>query len=163
MRIQRKKNGMHIYLSILVLLLTSAFGSTHIKEKKYNDANSIIGTWKPGEGTGMIKISRNGDKFQGQIVWLKDPNDPQTGKPLLDKNHPDKVNRTRPIMGLTNMWGFKSTKPGVWEGGKIYDPNKGSTYDCTIKLKDDNTLEVRGYIGISLIGRTDTWTRQADR
>lgn len=127
------------------------------------DPNAIVGTWKNGEGTGMIKITRNGEKFQGQIVWLKEPNDPETGKPKLDKNHPDKVNHSRPVMGLTNMWGFKSSKEGVWDGGKIYDPKKGSTYDCTIKMKDDNTLEVRGYIGISLIGRTDTWTRQADR
>jgi uncharacterized protein (DUF2147 family) len=66
-------------------------------------------------------------------------------------------------MGLVNMWGFHFSKEGVWEGGKIYDPKKGSTYSCTIRMKDVNTLEVRGYIGISLIGRTDVWTRQASR
>lgn len=149
-------------LSFILLLLSSAIGA----DKFYShagDPNAIVGTWKNGEGTGMIKITRNGDKFQGQIVWLQEPNDPETGKPKLDKNHPDNSNHTRQIMGLTNMWGFKYTKTGVWDGGKIYDPKKGSTYDCTIKLKNDNTLEVRGYIGISLIGRTDTWTRQADR
>jgi uncharacterized protein (DUF2147 family) len=162
MQSQRKKNRMPIYLLVVVLLISSAF-STSVKENKNNDPNAIIGTWKTGEGNGMIKITRNGDKFQGQIVWIKDPNDLETGKPMLDKNHPDKANHTRQIMGLTNMWGFKYTKPGVWEGGKIYDPKKGSTYECTIKLKNDQTIEVRGYVGISLIGRTDTWTRQADR
>jgi uncharacterized protein (DUF2147 family) len=153
-------------LSVSLLLLSTLFFlnvPAYSGDKISSDSNAIVGTWKNGEGTGMIKITRNGDKFQGQIVWLQEPNDPETGKPKLDKNHPDKSNHTRQIMGLTNMWGFKYTKAGVWDGGKIYDPKKGSTYDCTIKLKNDNTLEVRGYIGISLIGRTDTWTRQADR
>lgn len=149
------------FFMFTMLVATTLVASARDMEK--GDPNAIIGTWKNGEGTGMIKISRNGDKFQGQIVWLKEPNDPETGKPKLDKNHPDKVNHSRPVMGLTNMWGFKYSKEGVWDGGKIYDPKKGSTYDCTIKMKNENTLEVRGYIGISLIGRTDTWTRQADR
>lgn len=153
-------------ISVSLLLVSTLFFlniPAYAGDKIPSDPNAIVGTWKNGEGTGMIKITRNGDKFQGQIVWLQEPNDPETGKPKLDKHHPDKSNHTRQIMGLTNMWGFKYTKAGVWDGGKIYDPKKGSTYDCTIKLKNDNTLEVRGYIGISLIGRTDTWTRQSDR
>ncbi len=126
-----------------------------------DEPDAIIGIWKNGEGTGHIQITRNGDKYQGRIVWLKDPLDPETGKPKLDKMHPDESARNRPLMGLINMWGFRFNKDHVWDGGKIYDPKKGSTYSCTIRMKDDNTLEVRGYIGISMIGRTDVWTRQS--
>ena len=125
-----------------------------------NEGDAIIGVWKNGEGTGMVKISKNGEKYQGKIVWLKEPNDPETGKPKLDKNHPDEKVRSRPVLGLTNTWGFVYKGDKTWDGGNIYDPKNGSTYDCTIRMKDNNTLEVRGYIGISLIGRTDTWTRQ---
>ncbi|MBU3715157.1 MAG: DUF2147 domain-containing protein, partial [Ferruginibacter sp.] len=80
--------------------------------------------------------------------------------PKLDKNHPDEKVRNRPIIGLTNTWGFVYKGDNVWDDGLIYDPKNGNTYDCTITLKNQNTLEVRGYIGISLIGRTDVWTRQ---
>jgi uncharacterized protein (DUF2147 family) len=125
-----------------------------------NEGDAIIGVWKNGEGTGMVKISKNGEKYQGKIVWLKEPNDPETGKPKLDKNHPDEKVRSRPVLGLTNTWGFVYKGDKTWDEGNIYDPKNGSTYDCTIRMKDNNTLEVRGYIGISLIGRTDTWTRQ---
>jgi uncharacterized protein (DUF2147 family) len=125
-----------------------------------DEGDSIIGVWKNGEGTGMVKIYKNGDKYQGKIVWLKEPNDPETGKPKLDKNHPDEKVRSRPVLGLINTWGFAYKGDKTWDDGKIYDPKNGSTYDCTIRMKDNNTLEVRGYIGISLIGRTDTWTRQ---
>jgi len=125
-----------------------------------NEGDAIVGVWKNGEGTGMIKISKNGEKYQGKIVWLKEPNDPETGKPKLDKNHPDEKVRNRPVLGLINTWGFVYKGDKTWDEGNIYDPKNGSTYDCTIRMKDNNTLEVRGYIGISLIGRTDTWTRQ---
>lgn len=152
-------------VTLIVIVRTSpALAGTADNPVPYkDDPDAIIGVWKNGEGTGHIQISRNGEKYQGRIVWLKEPIDPETGKPKLDKQHPDETVRARPIMGLVNMWGFHFSKEGVWEGGKIYDPKKGSTYSCTIRMKDVNTLEVRGYIGISLIGRTDVWTRQASR
>lgn len=125
-----------------------------------NNADAIVGVWKTGEGTAMVRIYKNADKYQGKIVWLKEPNDPETGKPKVDKNHPDEAVRSRPILGLINVWGFVHKEENVWEEGNIYDPKNGNTYSCTIKMSNANTLEVRGYIGVSLIGRTDVWTRQ---
>jgi uncharacterized protein (DUF2147 family) len=108
----------------------------------------------------MVRIYKNGEKFQGKIVWLKEPNDPETGKPKVDKNHPEEANRTRPILGLVNIWGFTNTGKNLWEDGNIYDPKNGNTYSCEIKMINSKVLEVRGYIGVSLLGRTDTWTKQ---
>lgn len=124
------------------------------------DAAAIIGVWKTGDGNAMVRIYKNGEKFQGKIVWLKEPNDPETGKPKLDKNHSEEANRTRPILGLVNIWSFSFKEKNIWDEGNIYDPKNGNTYSCTMKLINTNTLEVRGFIGVSLIGRTDTWTRQ---
>lgn len=144
---------------ILFLAVITAVTLTSFRTSQ-DEGDAIVGVWKNGEGTGMIKITRNGDKYQGKIVWLKEPNDPETGKPKLDKNHPDEAVRSRPVLGLTNTWGFVYKGKNEWEEGKIYDPKNGNTYDCTMKLKDKNSLEVRGYIGVSLIGRTDVWSRQ---
>jgi uncharacterized protein (DUF2147 family) len=108
----------------------------------------------------MVRIYKNGEKFQGKIVWLKEPNDPETGKPKVDKNHPEEANRNRPILGLVNIWGFTNTGKNLWEDGNIYDPKNGNTYSCEIKMINSKVLEVRGYIGVSLLGRTDTWTKQ---
>ena len=49
-----------------------------------NYADAIVGVWKTGEGTAMVRMYKNGDKYQGKIVWLKEPNDPETGKPKVD-------------------------------------------------------------------------------
>lgn len=122
--------------------------------------DAIVGVWRTGEGNAMVRIYKNGEKYQGKIVWLKEPNDPETGKPKVDKNHPEEGSRTRSILGLVNVWGFRFAEKNNWEDGSIYDPKNGNTYSCTIKMTSQNTIEVRGFIGVSLIGRTDTWTRQ---
>jgi uncharacterized protein (DUF2147 family) len=139
---------------IVIFLTTSSF---HFK---VDNPDAIIGVWKTGEGNALVRIYKNGDKYQGKVVWLKEPIDPETGKPKVDKNHPDDASKTRPVLGLINIWGFKYIEKNKWDEGNIYDPKNGNTYSCTIKMINPNTLEVRGYIGVSLIGRTDTWTRQ---
>ena len=128
-----------------------------------DNPDAIVGDWKTGEGTAVVRIYKNGAKYQGKIVWLKEPNDPATGQPKLDRNHPDEASRSRPIMGLVNLWGFNYAKENSWEDGKIYDPKNGKTYSCKIKMVNPTTLEVRGFIGVSLIGRTDTWTKQVGK
>jgi uncharacterized protein (DUF2147 family) len=137
-----------------MVFISSAFSVSN------NDPDAIVGVWKTGDGNAMVRIYKNGEKYQGKIVWLKEPLDPETGKPKLDKNHSDEASRKRQILGLINIWGFTQTEKNVWEEGNIYDPKNGNTYSCTIKMTNSNTLEVRGYIGVSLIGRTDVWTKQ---
>ena len=124
---------------------------------------AILGVWKNGEGTVHIEVFKNKDKYQGKIVWLKAPIDDKTGKPKTDVNHPDPGVRNRPLVGLSNVWGF-AYRPDrkEWSGGKIYDPKNGKTYGCTIVLKTHNTLKVRGFIeGMSWLGRTEVWQRVA--
>lgn len=121
-------------------------------------AEDVLGEWLPSQGKAHIKISKYGDYFSGRIVWLEEPNDEKTGKPKVDKHNPDPKRKNTPILGLLLMQGFKF-EDGAWKDGTIYDAESGKTYNCTLKLKDKNTLEVRGFIGISLLGRTDVWTR----
>lgn len=123
-------------------------------------ADDVLGVWKNGEGTALIQIYKKGDsKYYGKLVWLKVPNDAQ-GKPKTDINNPDEKLRSVPLKGFENLRGFTYAGVGVWEDGQIYDPKNGSDYSCKMTLTDANTLEVRGFIGISILGRTDVWKRQ---
>ena len=81
----------------------------------------------------------------------------ENGKPLMDKNNPDQAKQGQPVLGLEILNGFEFDKD-EWNDGHIYDPESGKTYSCTLSLKDPHTLKVRGYIGISLLGRTEIWT-----
>ncbi len=122
------------------------------------EAEAIVGVWESGNGKARIKVDKASDTFNGRIVWLKEPND-ETGKPKLDKNNPEEALRSKALLGYSMLKAFVFKGDKTWEEGTIYDPESGSTYSCTINMTDENTLEVRGYIGVSLFGRTDVWKR----
>lgn len=92
------------------------------------------------------------------MVWLKSVHTGEV-KEKLDAKNPDEEKRSRNLIGLTILEGFKY-KDGRWTGGTIYDAKSGKTYSAKMKLDDKETLNLRGYIGISLFGRTSKWTRQ---
>ncbi|MCU0341944.1 MAG: DUF2147 domain-containing protein [Spirosomaceae bacterium] len=141
--------------TVLVLLITATATIAQ-------NADAVLGVWKNGEGTGMVQIYKKGDKYYGKIVWLKVVNDPD-GTPRKDLNNPEEKLRTRPLKGLENLRDFTFKGSNTWEEGRIYDPKTGNDYACEMKLVDENTLEVRGFIGVSLFGRTDVWKRQVKK
>lgn len=119
--------------------------------------DDIIGVWLSRDGKGQVQIYKEGEKYFGKLIWLKEPNGPK-GNAKLDANNPDEKLRTKPLLGALMLRNFKYDD-GEWNGGRIYDPQNGKDYKCYIKLKDPKTLSVRGYIGFSLLGRTEVWTR----
>ena len=123
------------------------------------EADRLIGVWEPSNGKARVKVEKIGAKYYGKIVWLREPNDPATGQPKVDKNNPDEALRSAPIRGYRMLKDFTYQGNGEWAEGTIYDPENGSTYSCVITLKDDNTLDIRGYIGVKTLGRTDVWKR----
>lgn len=122
-----------------------------------SDLNGIEGRWLSGDGDGWIEISLAGDRLVGKIAGS--PNEKPGAKPRYDVLNPDPTLRGRPLKGLTILSGFSYDADGRWVGGRVYDPNSGKTYKGTIRQIDANTLELRGYVGISLFGRTETWER----
>ena len=133
------------------------------------DADAILGVWatdpEGGGGQAHIEIYAVGDLYSGKIVWLEEPlytagdEDGEEGEPKVDKNNSDPALQSRPIMGLELMKGFKFDGKGTWKKGTIYDPDNGKTYKCKVRIGDDGKLNVRGYIGVSILGRTSLWTR----
>ncbi|MEJ5961085.1 DUF2147 domain-containing protein [Pedobacter immunditicola] len=137
--------------SILLLLITFSFMAYS------QNKDAILGRWVNATGEAHIDIHKKGDKYFGKIVWLKNPRD-EKGKEKTDYKNPDRALTSRPILGLEILRNFKYEE-GKWKGGKIYDPKTGKTYSCTITSKGTNLIDIRGYIGISLIGRSETWKR----
>ena len=138
------------YASLFLLFF---FTATLVKAQS---ENSILGVWYNTEKTAQVEILKKGTTFIGKIVWLKDPN--PGGRPVLDKDNPDPKLKSRPLMGLNLLEGLKYDS-GMWEDGTIYDPKTGKTYSCQVTLKSKEVLEVKGYYGFSLIGRTVEWTK----
>ena len=123
------------------------------------ESDMILGTWLTGSEKAIVEIYKCGSEYCGKIVWLRDPHY-EDGTKKVDKNNPEEKLRKRSIMGMNILEGFVYDEDLEWDDGEIYDPDNGKTYSCVMNLRPkDKILEVRGYIGFSLIGRTEEWTR----
>lgn len=136
--------------TIILLILSTVI--LHSNSFANTESDAIVGEWLSQNKDGRISIYKQGDKFFGKIIWSKTP-----GK--KDVNNPDPKLKLRDIVSSVILQDFKF-KGSTWEDGKIYDPNTGKTYDCILKIKDNNkSLDIRGYVGLPMFGRTSTWTR----
>ena len=139
---------------IILILAAFVFSMTAFAQNTNPDA--LVGNWLTGSKKAIVQIYKEGSKYNGKVIWLKTPTY-EDGKPKVDKHNPDKAKQTTPIMGLNLLNGFVF-EGGKWVSGTIYDPEKGKTYSCKIAINATNdVLDVRGFIGVSLLGRTESW------
>ncbi|WP_316765490.1 DUF2147 domain-containing protein [Pedobacter frigiditerrae] len=138
-------------LAVLFLLFASTLS---VFAQKKDD---ILGKWLNSSGEGQIEIFKKGEKYFGKLIWIKDPND-EKGKPKLDVKNPNANLRTKPILGLEIVKDFVF-EDEKWTDGKVYDPKTGKSYSGNMSLENPNQLNMRGYVGISLIGRTEVWKK----
>lgn len=139
--------------NLTFILLFTAISFAGFAQNK----DAILGKWINSSGEAHVEITKKGEKYFGKIVWVKDPKD-EKGNNKTDVKNPDENLRSRPILGLELLKDFVF-EDGKWTDGKIYDPKSGKTYSCNMTMKGNDVLNMRGYIGISLIGRSETWKR----
>lgn len=141
-------------LAFLMFGLCIFYSSANAQE-----ASRIEGVWVTAKNDGRVKIQEceNGH-YCGKLVWTENKS---TGKPLKkDVHNPDPEKRDRPILGIRVVKGLEyNAEEDIWENGEIYDPKKGKTYNCYVEMVNEDKLKVRGYVGISMFGRTTYWDR----
>ena len=136
----------------VVLFLVSLLGTKLASAQ----GDKIEGIWLNEEKDAKIQIYKARDgKFYGKIVWLRDPL--KNGKPKTDEKNPKETLKQQPLVDLIILKGFEADG-NTYDDGTIYDPQNGKTYDCKMTYKG-KTLAIRGYIGLSLFGRTTVWER----
>lgn len=123
--------------------------------------NPFVGYWQTiddetGKPRSIVHITQKGDELRGKIIDLIDPDEPN---PKCDQCPGDK--KDQPIIGLEIIWGLKEKTPGKeWDSGHILDPENGRVYKSRLRLvADGQELNVRGFVGFSLIGRSQIWHR----
>jgi uncharacterized protein (DUF2147 family) len=122
-------------------------------------ATDLVGDWVVSEKTAVITFFADGNKFFGMTSWMGRPKNPD-GSVRTDVKNPDPAKRSQPLLGALLCKNFVYKGNGVWADGTIYDSRSGRTYNCKITMKDINTINLRGYIGISLIGGSTVFTRK---
>jgi uncharacterized protein (DUF2147 family) len=122
---------------------------------------SPVGLWRTiddgtGEPRALIRIAEVGDRLEGTVEKTF-PRPGEPAQPMCDKCPGER--RGKPVIGMTIMTGLRRTAEG-WGGGEILDPDSGRTYQSKLRVVDaGRKLEVRGFLGVSLLGRTQTWER----
>lgn len=120
------------------------------------------GMWKTiddntGKPRGLVEITEKNGVYSGRLVKTFVESD---GKPRVCDKCTD-ARKDQPVIGMTILSGLRKTGDNEWSGGEILDPENGKVYKSKMSLAEDgNKLSVRGFIGISLIGRTQTWERE---
>ena len=137
-----------------ILIVAALFFTTIF----YGQNQTVVGKWKTiddetGKAKSIVEIYEKSGKIYGKVVEI------------LDVEHKNNVcsecsgsDKNKPILGMIIIKGL--TKEGVdYTNGKILDPKNGKSYKCTVTLESKDKLKVRGFVGISLFGRTQYWYR----
>lgn len=119
-----------------------------------------VGTWTTiddatGKPKSVVEISETNGELSGKVVQVLQSE--HGTNPLCVKC--TGALKDKPVVGMQILWGMKQNGD-AWQGGKILDPNSGKTYGCKMRVTDaGQKLEVRGFMGFSLLGRTQVWNR----
>ena len=128
----------------------------------FAQTSTPVGVWQTvddhtGQPKALVQIVEDGDgTLSGKVIKGLNPNDPPGRRCTACTG----ARKDQPILGMTIIDGMKKTDDG-WDGGHILDPENGKIYRCKMHVEDGGQkLVVRGYIGFSLLGRSQTWNRQ---
>jgi uncharacterized protein (DUF2147 family) len=117
-----------------------------------------IGTWLTGDKKGKVKIVNCGGAICGSLVWLAEPNDPDTHQPKTDKHNADASKQGRPLIGIPIVLSMKPGGGDVWQG-QVYNAEDGGTYSGSLTMTGANSADLKGCVMGGLICKSQTWTR----
>ncbi|WP_299183057.1 DUF2147 domain-containing protein [uncultured Chryseobacterium sp.] len=142
-----------IFFATLMLLLS-------VVSFAQQPADKIIGNWQSIDGEVQLKfeIFKQDGKYFGKLLWASNMFEADGKTPKKDFNNPNKSLQSRSRKGIVNITNLKYDD-GEYSGGKLYNPSDGDTYSLNAKLKSANELHFRGYLGISLLGKTMKFKR----
>jgi uncharacterized protein (DUF2147 family) len=120
-------------------------------------AADAFGTWLTGDKTGQVRIVNCGGALCGNLIWLKEPNDPATGRPKTDKHNADASKQNRPLLGVPVVLAMKPSGPGQWSG-EVYNAEDGKTYSGSLTLTGPHSADLKGCV-LGFLCKSQTWTR----
>jgi uncharacterized protein (DUF2147 family) len=140
---------------VIFLLVGVSIGKTASAQNR----DRVCGKWMSSDKNITVEVYRAGDQFKGRIIWFND--DPS--KPMeewRDSHNPDPALRTRRILGMDVLRGFKyNSSDNSWEDGIIYDAKHGRDWNASAYIDDHGLLKVRGYWHFKIFGKTMTFRR----
>ncbi|HXY30634.1 MAG TPA: DUF2147 domain-containing protein [Gemmatimonadaceae bacterium] len=141
--------GPHMRHAAVGLALALGARGAHAQSAS-TEGDAIVGTWLTSDSSSKVQIVSSGGTYSGTVVWLK-------AATAVDSKNSDASLRSRPVMGIAILSGFSYKGSDVWEGGKVYSPRRGNSYDGVLTLNKDGTLSVKAKSGLG--SKTVVWRR----
>jgi uncharacterized protein (DUF2147 family) len=138
--------GLACMIGLALILLAPAF------------AADPVGTWLTGDKKGKVRIVNCGGAICGNLVWVQEPNDPDTHQPKTDKHNVDASKQSRPLLGIPIVLNMKPSGADAWEG-QVYNAEDGNTYSGSFSMNGANSAQLKGCVMGGLICKSQTWTR----
>jgi len=117
-----------------------------------------LGTWLTGDKKGKVKIVNCGGAICGNLIWLAEPNDPDTHQPKTDKHNSNASLQSRPLIGIPIVLHMAPSGGDKWEG-QVYNAEDGGTYTGSFTMTGANAADLKGCVMGGLICKSQTWTR----
>ncbi len=143
---------------VLLAAVFAVIAAPFLARASEPDPSGLLGNWMAESEKIAIEIYRCEEYLCGKIVWVIKPYR-NNGEFKRDKRNPDPALRHRGYCGIEVVRGLRGKNDRVWRRGTFYNPKKGTTYDLDIALRDDGQLELRGYLGFRLFGKSEIWYR----
>lgn len=143
------------------LFASVALSATPLAAVAELPTDTAHGYWLTENRKAIVEIAPCGGDTCGRMVWVENPLD-ASGQPKRDESNADAAKRARPICGLELVGGLNKSGDGTWSDGWLYNPRNGEMYSAEIRALSPSKLEVRGYLGVSVLGKSQIWTRVGD-
>ena len=140
-----------------VALCLSAAALATVSFSRPAAAADAFGIWLTGDKEGQVRIINCGGALCGNLIWLKQPNDPATGRPKTDRHNADASKQSRPLLGVPVVLAMKPSGPGQWSG-ELYNAEDGKTYSGSFRLTGPDTADLKGCV-LSILCKSQIWTR----
>jgi uncharacterized protein (DUF2147 family) len=131
----------NLKIALSIVILITSFSSKINSNVVTDEAEKIVGIWFTDDKTSKIQIYKNENQYFGKIIWM------------ASKESKEEL-KVKPKVGYQIFRKFTFEGKNVWSGGQVSDPRSGMTVSGKMTLKDNNTLNVRGYVGAPMFGKT---------
>lgn len=148
-------------MNVRALVASLVLSAVPVVAAAERPADPAYGYWLTENRKAIVRISPCGAATCGRMVWVESAVD-DAGRPKRDWKNTDVVKRQRTICGIELVGGLSRADDGAWQDGWLYNPRDGATYSAEIRAVSQSELEVRGYLGISVLGKSQIWTRVSD-
>jgi uncharacterized protein (DUF2147 family) len=153
---QRIGDAMELYRNVVAALgISAALATASLATPAL--AADPLGTWFTADKDSQVRITNCGGALCGNLIWLKEPNDPATGQPKKDKNNADAGKQGRPLIGVPIVLGMKPSGADQW-AGNVYNASDGKTYTGSFTMTGADSAELKGCVA-AIFCKTQLWTR----